>query len=467
MITKNEEFIGIVERLGSNGEGIVKNGDCVVFVSNALPSEKIRYKILKATKNYAFGKLLEVLVPADERVRPVCPVFEKCGGCQLQHLKYPVSLKFKSTLVADCFKKIANLDVKVSPTVKSQMEYGYRNKLQLPVSSVDGETVIGFYAENSHRIIPINECFLHPNWSEKLILALKTYMRQNKILGFNETLKIGTIRHIVCREVGGKFIITLVVVKNDLPNLDAFISLLKESFANFSLFININDKDTNVVFGDEFRLVYGEPTYKSEFLGVKFNVGVLSFMQVNTTIASKIYQNVVKTVSSDENVCVIDAYSGTGLMTAMMAKRVKKAYGIEIVEEAVEISNKLAKDNGLTDKMFSYLGDVKDVLPSIVNEINNAGDKAIVVLDPPRKGCDEKVLNTLINSNISEIVYVSCNPATLARDIGILVGSVYYDGKELKKAINFTPRYEIVNIKPYDMFPQTKHVETVVHLKRI
>ena len=466
MITKNEEYIGIVERFGANGEGVVKNDDLVVFVSNALPGEKIRYKVLKIAKKYAYGKLLEVIVPADERVRPVCPVFFKCGGCQLQHLKYAVSLKYKSSIVADCLKKIANLTVKVPTTVKSQYEYGYRNKLQLPVSNEDGKNLIGFYAENSHRIIPITDCPLHPSWSEKLIFTLKSYMLKCKVLGYNETDKTGLIRHVVCREIAGKLTITLVLVKDELPKVDVLIDLLKSAFPEFSLFININDKDTNVILGDEFKLVYGEPFYKNEFLGIKYSVGVQSFLQVNSQIASKIYQNVVKTVCEDEDITVIDAYSGAGLMTAMLAKKAKKAYGIEIIPEAVSVADRLAKDNNLTDKMQNFLGDAKVILPELVKKVTAEGGKVAVVLDPPRKGCDREVIDAINESLPEKIVYVSCNPSTLARDVGLLVGSLKYEGNELVRTEEYSPRYEINYVKPYDMFPQTKHVECVLCLTK-
>lgn len=465
MITKNNEYVGIVERLGVNGEGIIKNGDFIVFVPYTLPTEKVRYKILKVLKNYAFGKVVEVIVPADDRIRAVCPVFGKCGGCQLQHVKYSAQLKFKSQLVADCFKKIAGIDVKVKSPVKSVQEYEYRNKLQLPVGRFNGENVIGFFAENSHRIIPVKNCYIHPSWAEKLITALKVYMAKNNVPAYDEVDKSGYIRHIVCRETDNSFIITLVSTTKDVPNLDDFIAELKECFVNFSLYINVNSADTNVVFGDEFVLKYGAPTYINELLGLKYEVGVQSFMQVNTLVATKLYQNAVKHLDPNENDYVIDAYSGAGLMTALFAKKAKYVYGIEIVPEAVNIANKLASINGLSDKMENICGDCAQVLPPLVKKLSETGN-VYVVLDPPRKGCDYSVIEAIKNSNIDKIVYISCNPATLARDVGLLTGSLYYEGNEIKKATDYTPVYEIATVIPHDMFSQTKHVETLVVLQR-
>ena len=466
MIEKNQEYTGIVERFGGNGEGIIKNGDFVVMVPFCIPTEKVRYKILKVQKNYAFGKVVEVAVPADDRVRPVCPTFFRCGGCQLQHVKYSAQLKLKSSLVAGCFKKIAGLDVKVLPTVKSPSEYGYRNKLQLPVAEVNGETVVGFFAENSHRIVKIDSCAIHPVWAEKLIKDLNEYIRENNIKGYNEELKTGVLRHVVCREAENGFIVTLVVYKNKLKNLESLIAKLGDSLKNFSLFINVNDNDTNVIFGDEFILVHGKETLEGELSGIKYDVGVQSFLQVNSAVAAKLYQTAVKMIAPDEETVVIDAYSGAGLMTALFSKKCKKAYGIEIVKEAVETADKLKIKNNLADKMVNIHGDCAVELPPLVKKLTAAGDKVRVVLDPPRKGCDQKVLKAIKDSDIEKIVYISCNPATLARDVGLLTGSLKLNGNELVKDKNYVPDYTVDYVQPFDMFAQTKHVETLVCLSK-
>ncbi len=465
MIEKNQEFVGIVERLGSNGEGVIKNDGIVVFIPNVLPEEKIKYKILKVAKTYAYGKVTEILVPAEDRVRPLCPVFEKCGGCQLQHFDYANQLKFKTTLVKDCFKKIANLEVDVKTTLKNNSEYGYRNKLQLPIGAKNGESFIGFYAENSHRIVPITKCYINADWSEKLISSIKQFMINYRVSGYDEVSKQGVLRHVVAREADTGIIITLVSAKRQIPHINEFVKILKENFIEFSLYLNFNDKDTNVVFGDEFSLIYGKGFYTTELCGIKCDVGVKSFMQVNYEVASKIYQMAIKLLEAGEDTFVIDAYSGAGLMTAMFAKKARHAYGIEIIDEAVNIADNLAIKNGLSDKMTNICGDCAEVLPPLVSELSKKG-KVAVVLDPPRKGCDKKVIDAILKCDIDKIVYISCNPATLARDVGLLVGSLYYDGKEIKKVEDYTQKYEISYARPYDMFSQTKHVETVVCLTR-
>ncbi len=467
MISKNEEYVGIVERLGSNGEGIIKHDDFVVMVPFCLPTEKVKYKVLKVAKNYAFGKVTEVIVPADDRVRPVCPAFFKCGGCQLQHVKYTSQLKFKSALVSDCFRKIAGLNVKTQAPVKSFSEYGYRNKLQLPVAEVNGTTVIGFYAENSHRVIPVTACSIHPEWSTKLIKDLYEYIRENDIKGYNEEKKTGILRHVVARSTDTGYIITLVVTANKLKKLDSLIEKLKLSLKNFSLHINVNPNDTNVIFGDEFHLIYGPEFFESELSGIKFEAGVQSFLQVNTSVAVKLYQTAIKLLNPDENTFVIDAYSGAGLMTAMFAKKAKKAYGIEIVKEAVEIADNLKVKNNIADKMVNIQGDCAVELPPLVRELTKNNDATVaVVLDPPRKGCDYKVLKSIKDSNIEKIVYISCNPATLARDVGLLVGSLKYSGNEIVKDKDYVAEYSVEYVQPFDMFAQTKHVESVVCLTR-
>jgi 23S rRNA (uracil1939-C5)-methyltransferase len=255
-------------------------------------------------------------------------------------------------------------------------------------------------------------------------------------------------------------------VSEKVPHLNELVKILQEDFAKFTLVLNINDKETNVVLGDKFTIIYGSPFYSTEICGIKCDVGVRSFMQVNYYVASKIYQNVIKLVDLTEDTYVIDAYSGAGLMTAMLAKKAKHAYGIEIINEAVQIANNLASKNGLEDKMTNICGDCAEELPPLISDLSAKG-KVSVVLDPPRKGCEKKVLDAILKCDIDRIVYVSCNPATLARDVGVLVGALYYDGKEIKKATDYKPNYKVDYVRPYDMFSQTKHVETVVCLTKI
>ena len=464
---KNEERIGVVQALGSNGEGIIKEEGTVVFVPFSLIGEKIRYKVLKVTSKCVFGKLLEVITPSDIRVRAECPVFAKCGGCQLQHIKYQHQLKFKEENIANCFKKIANLNVNVLPTVKGDDKYRYRNKLQLPVAFNGKDTVIGFYAEGSHRVVPIEDCLINAVWTKNLIQALKQYVSEFNIVGYNEIDGTGELREITVKDVKGYLIITVVALDKNLRGTNRLIEIISEVVKYpFSLYLNVNSKNTNVILGNEFYLLHGSADYSSEMLGIRYRIGVQSFMQVNDSVCSKLYSLVRDTVSADQNTTVIDAYSGAGLMTAILAKSAKKAIGVEIVKEAVELANILAEQNGLSDKITNFLGKCEDVLPGIIEKEKQENANICVVLDPPRKGCDIKVIDAILKSDIDKIVYVSCMPSTLARDVGLLVGSLKVVNGEIKRVENFDYKYNIEFVKPFDMFAQTKHVETVVCLKR-
>ncbi len=465
-MVKNEEKTGVVISVGMNGEGILKDEDIVIFVPFALQGEKIRYKILKVTKKCAYGKLLEVITPAEERVRPKCSVFTKCGGCQLQHLKYPAQLSVKEKNIKTCFKKIAGIDVEVKPAVRGDDEYFYRNKLQLPVAQGEDGAIIGFYAENSHRVIPISDCAINGVWAKNVIKAFKVYFERYGIKGYDEATHSGEIREITAKEIGGKLIVTVVTLDNCLPCKSELIEILKSEIPNeFSLYQNINSCKTNVIYGEEFKLLYGEGEYASEMFGINYKIGVRSFMQVNPSVCAKLYHAVKDSLLLDEETTVIDAYSGAGLMTALLATSAKKAIGVEIIKEAVDIANKLAKDNGLEEKITNYCGKCEELLPSIIEEERKKG-KVAVVLDPPRKGVDIKVIKTVQSSEADRIAYVSCLPSSLARDIGLLVGTLEEKNGEIVRVENPIIRYDIELVKPFDMFAQTKHVETLVVLQR-
>ena len=463
---KNDVAVGTVSAIGCNYEGIIKTDGAVCFVPFSLIGEKVEYKALKVNKNVVYAKLLEVLTPADERVRPVCKYFKKCGGCKLQHVKYREQLKMKTAQVKDCFRKIAGMTVDVLPTQKSINEYNYRNKLQLPVRNFDGETKIGFFAENSHRLIEIDDCAIQQEWAGKIIAVFKEFIAKYKIHGYSEERGDGILRHIVARNVQNTLLIVAVINGEDLPYSQELIDLLRFNFKKFSFFISVNKGEGNAVMGDSVRRLYGVDKVALEESGVKYSIGPLSFMQVNDSVKSKLYQDVIKSLNLTENSVVIDAFSGAGLLTAIIAQNAKKAIGIEIVKEAVDSADELKKLNGLSEKMENVHGACEDVLPEIITRNGLAGAEFSLVLDPPRKGVDSKVLFSVSAALPKIIVYVSCSPQTLARDVGILTGALYYDGTELKKAENYTPKYEIVKIQPYDMFPQTKHVETLVVLSR-
>ena len=463
MLEKNKEYVGVVERLGVNGEGIIINEGLVVFVPYALPTEKIKYKVLKVKKDCAYGKVSEIFNESKDRVRPLCSVFGKCGGCQLQHLKYSSQLNFKKELVQNNFKKIAGIDIEVQKIHKSISEYEYRNKLQIPVSLTPNGTKIGFYATNSHRVVETANCIINESWAQKIIAVFNSFIKKYNLSGYDEENGTGLIRHIVVRQVNGNLIITLVVNSNGFPYTKELISTLSERFNNYSLCLNYNTEDTNVILSEKFCLVYGNPYEEYEYKGIKAEIDAKSFMQVNTAVSEAIYRDVAKQIA--ENDVVIDAYSGAGLMTAIISKKAKKVYGIEIVKEAVMCADILKEKNKLFDKMENICGACEDVLPDLVHKVN----ANVIVLDPPRKGCDFKVLQAIKKTDIKKVIYVSCNPSTLARDVGILTGKLEYLGNQLKKSTEIKTEGAIYNVRSveiYDMFSQTKHVETVCVLER-
>lgn len=474
MVEKNQSICAVVESLGSAGEGVIRHEGVTFFVPACLVGEKVRFKVLKIKNNIGYGKIEEVLTPAEERARAKCPVFMRCGGCALQHMDYTYQLSYKSGVVKEALRKIGGISVDVPTTVKSDFPYGYRNKLQMPIGvDKEGNTVIGFYAERSHRIVPVSACAIHPEWAEKLIAVINRYVTECVVKGYDEETRTGSLRHIVAREIGGKFIFTLVSAKREVPNIPYLIGLLSEQFFTFTLYLNFNDKDTNVIFGEEFQLVHGSGIFDAEEQGIRYEAGPVTFLQVNENVRTKLYRDALKTVVLTGDEVVIDAYSGGGLLTAMIAKKAKRVYGIELEKEASACADALKQKNGLKN-MTNICGYVEEKLPAVLEK--EKGEKLRLILDPPRAGIARSVLKALLQSGIPTLTIISCNPATLARDLGILTGRLIENEKgELLKNPAYegvgasevlTGYYEIEKIQPYDMFPQTKHVETLVCLAR-
>ncbi len=458
---KNDKIVAVADGLGTNGEGIVRHEGVTLFVPYLISGEKAEIKILKRKGNIAYGKAEEILTPAEERMRPVCPVFEKCGGCQLQHLRYRAQLKFKTRLVKDTLRRIGGIDVPVNDCERSEREYAYRNKLQLPIGRCGEENVIGFYAERSHRIVPTASCALHPEWAEKLIAALHTFMHTCGLDGYDEQTGKGQLRHIVVRELRGRFLVTLVVTERDIKGIDYFIYLLDGIFPEYSFFLNINCERTNVIFGKEHILLKGKKSYECTDCGITFEAGAQTFVQVNESVRGKLYERALSFVNAGDT--AIDCYAGGGLLTAMLAKKCKQAYGIEIIPEACACADAVRDKNGLQGKMTNLCGRVEDLLGGVLQKAPHA----TVLLDPPRAGVARSVLKTILAQKIERLILISCDPATLARDLGILTGTlVETESGELVKSDGANGAYEIQFVQPYDMFPQTKHVETLVVLQR-
>ncbi|MGN0804409.1 MAG: 23S rRNA (uracil(1939)-C(5))-methyltransferase RlmD [Candidatus Coproplasma sp.] len=467
---KNKEYIGEVLSLGSEGEGVINCNGTTVFVPFCLPQESVSFKVLKTTGSVAYGKLTEVHELSEKRAIAECPNFGKCGGCQLQHMDYELQLDFKRQHVESCLKKIGGISAEVSPCVASDKPYGYRNKLAVPVG-VDslGNTVIGFYAPRSHRIVETDDCALQTEWSQKLISALREFMIERGYKGYDEVKRRGEVRQLVARDVEGKLIITVVATK--VIDMDSFAQKLEKEFKKFTLLLNINSSTGNVIFGKEWHICRGEGFFYGEALGIKFKAGANTFLQVNDYVREKLYKAVIAELRSRSAVA-IDLYSGGGMLTALLAKECKQAFGIEIVEEAVACADELKELNGLSDKMFNICGKVEDKLSEVFAKTEGA--ERVIVCDPPRKGMERSVVRSILSSGADKVILISCDPATLARDLGLLCGSLKeVDGRIIKNPDyadashaqdGLKGYYQIQSITPFDMFPQTKHVETLVVL---
>lgn len=435
--------------VGMNGEGVGRVEGVVVFVPYALVGERVRAKVVYVNKKFVKAVLVEVIDKSPVRVVPQCKVFTRCGGCDLQHMTYEAQLAMKTKNVDDVINRPNKLNVEIKPCIASPKLAGYRNKLQLPIAMKKGKIELGFFSENTHKVIPIDSC-MQSSWSGSVIAAVRNWANDYELTAYDETTGRGLLRHVVAREIAGRIMITLVVTSLRVPHVDKLIKNLDKHFTDYTLYLNLNDKATNVIMGDKLELVKGDKVLVGETLGIKYALTPLSFAQVNTGVMEMIYKQVVDNIENDE--VVVDAYSGIGIMSCMIAKKATKVYGIEIVKDAVKDADETAKMNGLDKKIENVCGDCAEVLPDLIKKVRaeNAGN-ITVVLDPPRKGCDERVLNATLKSKPNKIIYVSCNPATLARDLCVLA-----DGGE----------YIIDTVQPYDMFPMTRHVETVAILTR-
>ena len=442
-LKKNDRVVVKIERLGANGEGVAIYNGVVIFVPFALVGDEVLIHIINDKNNFLIGKIVEIKKPSKNRVEAVCPYFTKCGGCDLQHMSYDDQLAFKKQLVGDTLKKYAKITHEINDVVPSPKVFRYRNKFAFPVQEEAGEIKIGMFRKNSHRIVEIEDCMLQSEKTKIILKLFKEYMKENNISAYNEETKKGTIKHIVVREADNDFVLTVVVTDEKFNKFTPLIEKLKTHFSSFGIFKNVNKLNNNVIFGSLDKKIYGIYELEKNDFGVQYFVNNRSFLQVNDEIKNLIYQKIIDTLGSQKN--VIDAYSGAGLLSSVIAKSGTKVYAVEIVKEATGNENKLKflKDlYNLTNKN----GDCGRVIPELAKELK--GNFSIVV-DPPRKGLDDAVVDVFLKTNPKLIVYLSCNPATLARDLSKLM-----------------QEYKIDFIQPYDMFPQTANVETLVCLRR-
>ena len=450
-IQKNQEYIVDIIDNGFEGEGIAKIDNFTIFIPGTIKGEKVKIIIVKVLSSHGFGKIVEIIEKSQARQEVDCNTYKRCGGCNLRHVKYEETLKMKQNAVQSLVNKTLKNKLQVKETVGMENPLHYRNKAQYPIGiNKKGEPVIGVFANRTHEVIPIDNCLIQNKKSEEIAKFIIEFIKEKNISIYDEKTGKGLVRHIVTK-VGiktGEIMCVIVINGHKIPNENELVENLKTRYPEIKAIVkNINMKNTNVILGQENINLYGEG-YIEDILGeYKFKISPLSFYQVNPVQAEKLYNLGVSMAEITKDDVVFDLYCGIGTISLFMSKFAKKVYGIEIVEEAVKMAKENAQNNNVSNTEF-FAGDVEIVLDDL---INNKGIKAdVVMFDPPRKGLDKKSIDNILNIRPKKIVYISCNPATLIRDLA-----------------DFENEYDVKTIIPVDMFPFTSHIEccSVLQLK--
>lgn len=469
MVQVGQTIQGRVVDFASGGEGVLKIGAYPVFVPFAIVGEEVAVRIVYAQKDFAFAEVAEVISRSENRVKPRCPYFGKCGGCSLQHMSYETQLEIKRADVINSLRKFGGIECEVDDTI-SVNEWEYRNKLALPFGyrNKSKRVVLGFYEKKSHTVVPMKWCPLHGEWCADLIEDVCEWANSNNISVYEENTSRGILRHLVARMLD-TLTLTLTVNSHSVPFLDSLVKKLDRHFQNYTIFVSPNCKNSNAVMGEEAILLYGKE--KKQNLG-KFDavVSPLSFLQVNNAMRDKIYDDVCSYLA-DFDGRIVELYSGVGLLTAQIASRLPKANitSVEIVPSAVSNAKALMRSLGCDDRVNCICADATTFVSSLsaaesidtvtaenaqfrdhpCDDKNLSGKtNNAIILDPPRKGCDLRVLQAVNDGNFDKVIYLSCNPQTLGRDLKILCKN-----------------YELLKVTPYDMFAQTSHIETLVCLR--
>lgn len=473
--SKNDCVELTIEDIGVSGEGIGKVDGYTLFVKDTVIGDVVRVKIMKAKKNYGYARLMDIIKPSKDRVEPACPIARQCGGCQIQAMNYNAQLKYKQKLVKDNLLRISGLtegvDYEMCEILGMDTPFRYRNKAQYPVGEdKDGNIVMGFYAGHTHSIIacPDDDCMLGHRDNAFILNAVKEWMKEYRVRAYNENIHKGTVRHVLIRtgyhtdEVMVCLVTKKMLRKEAADGLVKAIQKLKLNVA--SLVVNINKEDTNVILGKECITLYGRP-YIEDYIGdIKFQISPLSFYQVNPKQTEVLYNKALEFAGLKGNESVWDMYCGIGTISLFLAKKAGKVYGVEIVPQAIEDAKNNAKINNIDNAEF-FVGKAEEVVPAFykkqtgVQSDNDSTDSKeydmtrpdVVVVDPPRKGCDKKLLDTIVSMTPDRIVYVSCDSATLARDLKLLVEY----------------GYKVEKVQPVDQFGNTVHVETVCLLSKL
>lgn len=446
IVEKDKNYRITITGMNHDGQGVGRVDGFTVFVDDALEGEEVLVRITKVSKSYSVGQLVKIINPSPDRIKPFCPSFEKCGGCSLQHMSMDAQLRFKTNLVKESIKRIGKLEnVVIHDAIGMKDSFYYRNKAQYPVGIGGDKPIAGFYARRSHEIVECTGCGIQNKTSDRIKDIISEFIYKNNIAPYDETKGTGLVRHIMTRQgfKTGETMVVLVINGQDFPHKDKLVQeLIQKEPSVKSIFLNINTKNTNIIMGQENIKIYGEDFITEYIEDLKFRISPLAFFQVNPVQTEVLYGKALEYANLTGNEVVYDLYCGTGTISLFLARKAKKVYGIEVVEDAIRDAVKNAEINGISNAEF-IVGEAEKV------ELTQKAD--VVVLDPPRKGCDEKLLATLVDMEPKRIVYVSCNPATLARDLKYLSEN----------------GFSVLEVQPVDMFPHTAHVETVCLLSKL
>ncbi|MGE7920740.1 23S rRNA (uracil(1939)-C(5))-methyltransferase RlmD [Viridibacillus sp. NPDC093762] len=449
-VKKNDRLTVYIEDLTHDGAGVAKIDGYPLFIQGGLPDETAEVHVLKTLKNYGFAKIISITEPSPDRVAAPCPVFAQCGGCQLQHLSYEGQLKWKEKMVRNVMTRIGKIDAPVLPVKGMDNPWNYRNKAQIPFGLNGEAPIAGFYKTKSHDIVDTDRCLIQTAEADAILEGLKPRLWKLGIKPYDERTGQGMLRHVVVRKgrATNEVMVVLVTKKRIFPQAEAAVELIKQLVPNVtSIMQNINGEKTNVIFGNDTLKLWGNDTIEDTIGDVRFEISARSFYQVNPEQTEVLYKQALDYADLKGDETVIDAYCGIGSISLFLAQKAKSVMGVEIVPQAIEDAKRNAELNGFTNTYFEA-GPAEEVIPRWYTEGKTAD---VLVVDPPRKGCDEALLNTILEQRPKCVVYVSCNPATLARDLRILE-----DGG-----------YKTQEVQPVDMFPHTAHCEAVAWLELI
>ena len=454
---KNDEIQLTIEDMGVSGEGIGKAEGMTFFVKDALIGDHIRAGITKLKKNYGYARLLEILTPSPWRVQPRCPIHRQCGGCQIQALDYKKQLEFKQKKVLENLQRIGGFaEPPMEPVVGMEVPYHYRNKAQFPIGKdKDGRIIAGFYAGRTHQIIPNRDCALGVPVNKEILDIIIGIMEEKGIEPYDEQTRKGLVRHVLIRYgFHTKEIMVCIVVNGEkLSYADVFVEELCKLKGMTSISINVNQQNTNVIMGQEVKVLWGQPWITDRIGDISYRISPLSFYQVNPVQTEKLYRLALEYADLKGTETVWDLYCGIGTISLFLARQAKKVYGVEIVPQAIRDARENARINKIENVEF-FTGKAEEILPDFYKKEEKAGRSPqadVIVVDPPRKGCDQELLDTILKMQPERIVYVSCDSATLARDLKILCRE----------------EYDLKRVSPVDQFCHTSHVETVCCLHRV